>query len=562
MSEPEDAPTGAEHDASTSADTAGIRHTLDYVRDAAKRQLKSARRGDDGVIAELRRWLPRIASAPSETIAESIKLADVQHAIARRLGYEHWAALKLALESRAPIHARAAQFLEAYREDRTSRALTILESTPELARYSIHTAVAVGDMDAIEMWLTLDPALANAPTMPDGTAPIIYASFCELKRARGISDDVSARIVARLLDSGANPNATKTLQENGGSIPVLYFPCVTNNVPVARVLLERGANPNDGESVYHAAQHDHRDILELLVAHGANLSGVVSAHGNTPLYFLATHRAANPITPKAMRGMAWLLEHGANPNIASNVRPSGKPTPSAGETPLQRAAASGLDASIMRLLVEHGAQVNAQRADGKTAYALAIRAGNTSAATYLASVGADTALSPTDRLLGACSSNDATTARALVAEHPTLIAELTTEDRSLLCEYVGEGRTESVKLMLELGWPLTDESEWGGTALHWAAWHGRASLVRALISAGAPLNVRDSTYGSSPIAWAAHGSHFAEDPPGADYVDVVYALVDAGASRAESFNRWGESPESMASAQVVAALRERGFVPG
>ena len=47
----------------------------------------------------------------------------------------------------------------------------------------------------------------------------------------------------------------------------------------------------------------------------------------------------------------------------------------------------------------------------------------------------------------------------------------------------------------------------------------------------------------------------------ADHVALVRLLLDAGATRAESFNRWHEAPESLARPSVVHALREREFAP-
>ena len=189
-----------------------------------------------------------------------------------------------------------------------------------------------------------------------------------------------------------------------------------------------------------------------------------------------------------------------------------------------------------------------------------MRAGNTDVAEYLASVGADTTrLTPADRFLGACANGDAATARELVAAHPGLVASLTPHDRNVMVSAVADGRLSSVQLMLSLGWSLTEESTWGGTPLHWAAWHGRDAMVQMLLEKGAPVNVRDSTYGSSPIAWASHGSVNSRPGHDADYLAIIDRLLDAGSTRAESFNRFDEKPESMASDAVARRLRERGF---
>ena len=407
------------------------------------------------------------------------------------------------------------QLLLLLAERHTARATAMLEKHPDLLRRNIMVAAAVGDADEVRA----------------------------------------------MLDAGADPNAYLLHGDDPHArIPVLYFACNLNHVEVARVLLESGAHPNDGESVYHAAEHNHRACLELLLAHGADVSKPHSVHGNTPLYFLTGYPSNHPHFATVLAGAQWLLEHGADPNIPSNVGRQRDGSEGDGEMPLHRAA-SHKDYTVMaRLLVEHGASVDAPRADGRTAYALAIREGRTDMAEYLASAGADTnRLSPVDRLLGACTVADEKTARALVAEHPDLVSSLSSADRNAIVGVVADGRMASAELMFALGWSLTEESIWGGTPLHWAAWHGRDAMVRMLLAKGAPVNVRDSTYGSSPIAWACHGSMNSRPGHDDDYLAVVDQLLDAGSTRAESFNSWQQTPESLASPAVAERLRERGF---
>ena len=368
------------------------------------------------------------------------------------------------------------------------------------------------------------------------------------------------RAALALLAAGADPNAHITLADTAGRIPALYFPCVENNVAMARLLLEHGASPTDGESLYHAAQHDHRGILALLHAFGADLSRGPDGVGNTPLHFLASHRASNPIAPQVVRGMQWLLEHGADPTVPLTAIGDGQRASQLGETPLHRVAANGHDETVLAMLVAHGAAIDATRTDGATAYTLAVRAGNAAGALWLAANGADRRrLTPTDRFLGACVTADGAEADALLRAHPDLLASLGEEEAATLLQAMADGHDAAVHLMLRLGWPLTSESEWGGTALHWAAWNGQVALVRALLQHGAPVNRRDSRYGSSPIAWAAHGSRHCERANDEDHPAVVHLLLDAGATRAASFNQWQEAPESMARASVVAVLRTRGF---
>jgi ankyrin repeat protein len=260
--------------------------------------------------------------------------------------------------------------------------------------------------------------------------------------------------------------------------------------------------------------------------------------------------------------MAWLLAHGADPNVPLGRVSDGQTRAQLGETPLHRVAAGGHGAAAIESLLAHGARVDAARTDGATPYVLAIRAGNRAAADALAAAGADVArLAPVDRLLDACLTGDAAGAHALVASHPGLVASLDEEAARAIHVALDDDRPAAVAIMLSLGWPLGVESEWGGTALHWAAWHGRVALVRQLLAHGAPVNARDSRYGSSPIAWAAHGSRFSPRANDDDYPAIVHLLLDAGATRAEAYNRWHEPPERLARPSVVHALRARGFAP-
>ncbi len=547
MPEHETSPSGGDH------------HALDQLRRQAKQLLKHARARDSVIIARLRAFLPRLAGLDDAHVAESLQLADVQHAIARRLGHENWNAVKKFYERLDPIHRQAARFLQALRYDDSHQAKELLDATPAIARYSIHTAAAVGDAAAVRAFLETDSTLATQRDPEDILEPLLYAVQEDLKHALGVGQDEQVATVKALLDAGANANASTPLPDVSDTIPALYFPCAHGNVAVARLLLEHGASPTDGESLYHAAQHDYPECLALLVSFGANLHKGPNETGNTPLHFLAAHAPENEITPKAMNGLRWLLEHGADPNVTSY--PGAQDQPEAGETPLHRAAAVGHGEAVLRALVEHGARVDLRRDDGATAYQLAMRAGNASGAAYLASVGADTTLSPIDRLLHACARNDAGEARAIVADNPNILHELGPSERDALGLALGRHAFDSVRLMVSLGWPLTQEGEWGGTPLHWAAWNGYVEMVRLLLDAGAPMNVRDSRYGSSPIAWCAHGSRHCERANDEDYPAIVNMLIDAGATRPESYNRWNESPESMARPSVVAVFKARGFAP-
>ena len=122
------------------------------------------------------------------------------------------------------------------------------------------------------------------------------------------------------------------------------------------------------------------------------------------------------------------------------------------------------------------------------------------------------------------------------------------------------GRADAVRVMAAVGFDVAWEHPNGGTALHWAAWQGHADVVRLLVQLGAPVNVRDTTYGSTPIAWASHGSQFCRSAD-ADYLACVDVLLDAGSDFAAANNKWGDPPHKLASRRVRDRLVKRGFVP-
>jgi ankyrin repeat protein len=289
-------------------------------------------------------------------------------------------------------------------------------------------------------------------------------------------------------------------------------------------------------------------MLELLLAHGVEISRPDPHWGNTPLYFLAGHHEGAPTTVTAVLGMGWLLEHGADPN-----QPSGE----SGETPLHQLIRNHRGDDVLLLLLDHGADPNAPRKDGRTPWQMAVRSGHERAAKILADRGADPGrITPLDRFLGAAMRGQVAEARRLLDSGAVSIAELNAEDRGLLVQAANEENLATVDALIDLGFDLAWESEWGGTPLHHAAWNGRLAMVEHLLAKGAPVNIRDHRFGSSPLAWAAHGSRNCRRAD-EDYLAVIDRLLAAGSNRETSINKWNEPPESMASARVTGYLKKR-----
>jgi len=461
------------------------------------------------------------------------------------------------------LESAADRFLQAILDRNRDVALQMLQKQPDLARFSVHAAAAAGDVDAVAAFLGADPASAVTPYGKIQAPPLVFAAGSPLHDGSPTSASALLDVAQRLIAAGASPNSFSLFfgdGDKGEPISALYFAIMSNHLGMVRLLLSRGARTQDGESIYHAAQHNRRECLELLAQFGADFSARQSPYGNTPLYFLAGHHGDDDGRAAWAQGTRWLLEHGADPNVVSNDHAS---------TPLHMLATGGRQ-RVLEWIVEFGGDVNAKRKDGRTPYAIAWRTGNVQGAEFLRNHGAlTTDLSPLDQFLGACHAGRLAEARAVVAAHPALVSSLSAADKGALSDAVRHDNLEAIQTLLTFGFDLAWEESEGGTPLHTAAWLGKVKMVDALLAMGAPVNQREHRFGSSPLGWTAHGSGFGATNgiprigmgTDDDYCAIVDRLADAGATREASINKWGEAPEGMASERVIEKLIDRGLAP-
>jgi ankyrin repeat protein len=490
------------------------RANLEQLKKQAKSLLRAAREKDPDA---LQRFRILRAVGGAEPDAAGFALHDAQSVIAREYGFKSWNEMRDHVEeSSLSLDAAVEEFLRCATGGAQPRASRLLERFPAIAHASMYTELVLGDAEAVEARLGKNPEAVLQPGGVQNWEPILYVCHTCMNRGTPARADGLVAITRVLLARNANPNAEyhwnwhRELPRTAlwGAL------CAVNHLPLAEALLEGGANPTDGVSMHITAGSGMVAELELLHRFGVNVNGIPG--GVPPLRYILSW-AHN--TPARTAGIRWLLDHGADVNLAWSEP---------GDAPIH-VAAQRWDVPMVELLVQHGADIHLRRADGRTAHTIAALCGNEEIAAWLLAHGAKDELSPLERFVAACSRGDRAEAEATLRTHPALRAELSREHHLLMHVPAERGDAAVLETMLASGFDPNVKDQDGVTALHRAAMAGQAEAVRVLIVYGASVNAADGMFSGSPLLWASHGWNNHRDVR--DYVDVARLLIGAGASR-------------------------------
>jgi hypothetical protein len=147
----------------------------------------------------------------------------------------------------------------------------------------------------------------------------------------------------------------------------LTLACYHNSLEVAELLLDSGANVDENETLFAAAQEGNFSIVQLLLKRGATVDMPRQENGATALWAAAGRDEQDVV--------ALLIGHGA----------------SLGAYPLHRAAARGHLGMVKQLVARHGASIFVPDLDGDFPTSLARQHGHDDVADWLS---AAPALSP------------------------------------------------------------------------------------------------------------------------------------------------------------------------
>ena len=494
-------------------------------------------------IQRVKKQHPRFAALADDEIRRTrFALADAQFVIAREHGFESWPKFAKHVKALAEATFAAsasnpmAAFIEAacvpryagHGSGTLERAEAILVAHPEVASSNIYPAAILGDVVGVRRFLALDAQNAIAKGGPYGWDALTYLCFSKyLRLDRARSKGLLAAAKA-LLDAGASAN-TGWLERSHEPHPewesAIYGAAgIAQHPEVTRLLLERGADPNDGETPYHVPETYDNTVLKILVE-----SGKLNDTSLTTLLLRKTDW-------HDFEGIQWLLEHGADPNRATHW----------GRTAFHHAVLRDNGIEIFEALLEHGADPTlvAERPDqllrdcpGMSAVAMAARRGRGDLLELMERRSIPIELHGVERLLAACARNDSAAVLAIRAKEPQLVRELVAQGGKLLAEFAGVGNTDGVRQLLDLGIDAGALTEYGdpyfdvaqnSTALHSAAWRARPATVKLLLERGAPVNAPDGK-GRTALALAVRAcvdSYWR----GRRTPESVEALLKAGAT--------------------------------
>jgi ankyrin repeat protein len=399
------------------------------------------------------------------------------------------------------------------------RAREILAAHPEVAAANIYSAAVLGDEAAVRRYVDRDPSSATTKGGTHGWDALTYLCFSRFLRLDASRSESFVRAARVLLDAGAGAN-TGFFEKDHQPAPqfesAIYGAAgVAHHPELTRLLLERGADPNDGETPYHVIETRDNRALQLLVE-----SGKLTADSVCTL-LLRKHDWHD------YDAIKWLLEHGANPNAMSGWK----------RTPFFQAVQRDNAIDIIALSLDHGADPTIGAGDGRSAAALAARRGRGDALDLFEKRSIRVEFAGVDKLIAACARNDGDTIRSISAKEPGLVRELIGGGGPLIVEFAGNGNTDGVRQLLDLGVDVNHRHVEGdgyfgvaknSTALHSAAWRARHTTVRLLIERGAQVNAEDGN-GRTPLMLAVRAC---VDSYWTDWrkPDSVEALLRAGAS--------------------------------
>lgn len=282
-------------------------------------------------------------------------------------------------------------------------------------------------------------------------------------------------IVGCLLQSGADAN----IQNGATDETALHCAAGNGCITIVKMLLDNGADLNirdidDSTPLFYAAYSGHADIIKLLLEYKTGKSkedvNVQNIYGSTPLHIASGDKEKVDV-------VRVLIEHGANVNATDKHN----------STPLHFAT-EYKNKNVVALLLENGANPNAESIGNYTPLHFAAKWEEMDIVDLLLSKAVEINIRSTHNLT------------------PLDLA-------------IRSGNVKLVKLLLNNGSNVNGEDKNGCTPLHFAVEQGNPNIIELLLTSGAKVDIRNKD-NITPLAVAVRKEH----------IDVVQLLLAKGAS--------------------------------
>jgi len=592
------------------------RPSLEQLRKQAKELLQLHRAGDAGVTQRFRAALPRLAANADSAAV----LADAQFVVAREYGFRSWAELARHVETINPSDAGGEQappirpvellaprsielpdggsvpadtvwdMFTATRNGDLDRVKALVGRDPGLARYEynytppIYFAVREGHADIVRYLLDLgvDPTMRSYPfqdslvTIADDRERHDVARVLRehLSRRFALSDEVTAILDAARSGDVPRVNAelarnhklARASNETGDT--ALHLAADAGHLDVVNVLLAAGANVDavrgDGYRPIHSALMPRRGqttpeerarVFDTLIAHGAEYTIFIAAvRGDMPYVRAALARDASlanfedtchqrPISAAAHRNdvamVRLLLEHGADPNLPEEASPRGHA--------LWDAVYYGYR-ELTHLLVAHGADPNAMVESSGTPMGHARK--DPELFQLLVAHGGNDQPSDKARLERLIDDGDLVGVEALLRANPDLVRNGTAYwNEGIMAGPANGGTREMLELLMKYGATVPPISKWGPNY-----YFKRYEIAAFLLERGMDAN-HMSWHRVTLLHHVAAQGDLAKMRLLLDYGAAIDAIDDEYRSTPLGMaSRWGRR-------EAVALLLERGADP-
>jgi ankyrin repeat protein len=486
---------------------------LSHLKKQAKELLRSFQENDPAAMERLRESLPAAHGAsPAELAARPLRLHDAQSSIAREYGFASWTELKTYVNWKAGGQKTNAADRErwvnlVYEGNPRERTLAarLLRENPNLAQGDPYLACAIGDVAALEQQTQLDPAWVNRPGGPLGMPPLVAITHSRLASHPTFAAALE-RAARLLLDHGADLNQS-WIHKNFPDSPLsaLYGAAGKNHhAGMTRLLLERGATPDDNESLYHSVESPDDTCTRLLLAANATVAG--------------TNAINRVLDFDKLDLLKLLLAQDKNPGRNLDQGRS-----------LHHAILCGRSAAHIQALLDAGANPSIPNNDGLNAGQYALLNGREDLAALLISTGRTEPSSPIVAFVIACACGHLDAAQSMLTSDPALVSQLSQKQRRLLPELAAAGNIAGVRAMLKTGWPVETHAGWDASALNLAVFNGNAEMTRLLLSHRANW-AEPHGFGSNVMGTLSFASQ-SEDidhTHGGDYLGCAKALIEYG----------------------------------